>query len=413
MHNQRQRNHAVGNEHAEVFADRRVAKEVLGRRRRDDEQQVEQDTAQQRLAVGRAPDARAAHQNGCARVQANLLMRAIGLEGAHVLYEDELAPAGEHGGNHDGDHAHMVHMDAGSIGHRAVLAHGAELLADTRFHDAHIEQTQEPHHQERDHGHRDHAEQRGHRGDLIQQAGRRQNADGNAALFGVQALGQHQHHQQRRDDAAADVQRGTEAELPQAVQRVLDASAGAIGQVDGVGHAGRPLDDQAGRVERDEVSEDEEEQQLIQAVGKVAQDQAADHFLALHLIEQLADQEAKQGRNGHGQKHGQQESAKSAHAPFDHPQGGDLRGHGADSDGEVDAHAGHDGNNQRQHDKGVAAEAAKHLIDDVGHRLAGINDADDAQEHEHHRNGVVAHPCANVPLLTHASHLQTWSAHTG
>ena len=123
-------------------------------------------------------------------------------------------------------------------------------------------------------------------------------------LFGVHALGEHQHHQQRRDDAAADVQRGTEAELPQAVQRVLDASAGAIGQVDGVGHAGRPLDDQAGRVERDEVSEDEEEQQLIQAVGKVAQDQAADHFLALHLIEQLADQEAKQGRNGHGQQHG-------------------------------------------------------------------------------------------------------------
>ena len=34
-------------------------------------------------------------------------MRAVGLEGAHVLHEDELAPAGEHGGDHDGDHAHI------------------------------------------------------------------------------------------------------------------------------------------------------------------------------------------------------------------------------------------------------------------------------------------------------------------
>ena len=214
-------------------------------------------------------------------------------------------------------------------------------------------------------------------------------------------------------NAAADVQRGAEAELPQAVQRVLDAAAGAVGQVDGVGHAGRPLDDQAGRVERDEVSEDEEEQQLIQAVGKVAQDQAADHFLALHLIEQLADQEANRAAMGMVSSMASRNPPNPPTPQLDHPQGGDLRGHGADGDGEVDAHAGHDGNNQRQHDKGVAAEASKHLIDDVGHRLAGINDADDAQEHEHHRNGVVAHPCANVPMLTHASHLQTWSAHTG
>ena len=70
---------------------------------RDDEQQVEQDASQQRLAVGRAPDARAAHQDGRARVQAHLFMRAVGLERAHVLHEDELTPAREDRGEHDGD----------------------------------------------------------------------------------------------------------------------------------------------------------------------------------------------------------------------------------------------------------------------------------------------------------------------
>ena len=81
MHDQRQRNHAVADEHAEILADGRVAKEVLARRRGEDEHQVEQHAADERLRVGRADHGSAADQNRRARVQADLLVRAVGLEG--------------------------------------------------------------------------------------------------------------------------------------------------------------------------------------------------------------------------------------------------------------------------------------------------------------------------------------------
>ena len=103
MHDQRQRNHAVADEHAEILADGRVAEEVLAGRRGENEHQVEQHAADERLRIGRADHGSAADQNRRARVQADLLVRAVGLEGAHVLHEDELTPAREDRGEHDGD----------------------------------------------------------------------------------------------------------------------------------------------------------------------------------------------------------------------------------------------------------------------------------------------------------------------
>ena len=49
VEHQCQRDDAVGDEHAEVFADGRVAEQVLASQRRHDEQRVEQYAAQQRL----------------------------------------------------------------------------------------------------------------------------------------------------------------------------------------------------------------------------------------------------------------------------------------------------------------------------------------------------------------------------
>ena len=70
---------AVGDEHAEVLADGGVAEHVLAGIRRHDEEQVEQDAAQKRLRIRRAYDRRAADEDGRAGIQADLLMRAIGL----------------------------------------------------------------------------------------------------------------------------------------------------------------------------------------------------------------------------------------------------------------------------------------------------------------------------------------------
>ncbi len=91
---------------------------------------MEQDTAKQCLSIGRLLNGSAAYQDSRTCVQTDLLMSAIGLEGTHILDKDQLAPACQHGGDHDRDHADTVHIDTGCIGNRTVLANGTELLTE-------------------------------------------------------------------------------------------------------------------------------------------------------------------------------------------------------------------------------------------------------------------------------------------
>ena len=368
---------------------------------------MEQDTAEERLAVGCALDGRAADQNRSAGVEADLLVRTVGLEGAHVLHEDELTPAGEHGGNHDRNHANLIHVDACSIGDGAVLADRAELLAKAGTHDDDVEHAQRGDQHKGDHRHLHHGEQRLHRRNLIDQAKRSHQGDENAALLPVHLFGrQHQQHD-HRDNRAGDVQRRTKLDLPQAVKRILEAAAG--GQVDGVGDAGGAHDHQARRVQRNQVAEDEQEQQLIKTVGKVTQDHTADHFLALHLVVQAADQETEERSDRQRHQRCKRKAADAADAPFNNPQRRDLRSHGADGDGKVDAHAGDDRDDQREDDEHVAGQTAKKLIHHVRGRLAGDRHAAHAQQDKHDRNRIVAKNLAHV-FLSHEIHLQTWSA---
>ena len=90
---------------------------------------MEQDHADDRLLVVGLLHAGAAHQQGRDGKLAHLGMGAVGGEGTDVLQVDQLAPAGQHGGEHHGDHPGPVHVDARRVGHGAALAHGAHVLA--------------------------------------------------------------------------------------------------------------------------------------------------------------------------------------------------------------------------------------------------------------------------------------------
>ena len=66
-------------------------------------------------------------------------MGTVGLEGAHILYEDELSPSGQHRGNDDSDHADAIYVNAGCVRHSTVLTDCTELLSDAGFHDRVVE----------------------------------------------------------------------------------------------------------------------------------------------------------------------------------------------------------------------------------------------------------------------------------
>ena len=409
MHDQGDSDDAVGDEHAEVLADGGVAEHGAARAGDDDEQQVEQQRAKQRLTVRSLDDGRAAHEDGRARVEADLLVRAIGLQRAEVLREDQVAKASQHGGEDDGDDARLVHVDARGVGDHAVLADGAELLAEAGLHDDHVEQAQQADHQEGDHRHAHEEEDLVHSRELHGDDAGGQNRldDDQAAQRGTLAQVEDDHH--HGDEAREQVQRRRELQRPQVIQRLADA--GGAGHIQRVGNARGALDDQAVGVQGDEVAEDEEEEQLVKTVGKVAEDHTADHFLALHLVEQLADEEAEQRGDGNGHQRGDEEAADAGDLPLQHPEDGDLRRHRADGDGEVDAHAGDDGDDQRQHDEGVARQTVDQLHGHVGGRFTREDEAGRAEDDEDDGDDVLTHPLADRTFVSHASHLPPWSAH--
>ena len=209
---------------------------------------------------------------------------------------------------------------------------------------------------------------------------------------------------QRRNDSERN-RRLRRGQLPELLQRVREAAL--AGKIHRVGDALRAFDRQVRVMNRDDVVKDEQEQQLIQAVGEVAQDHRADHLLALHLIEQLADEEAENAAQRHGQQRRQRQAADARNAPFQHEQAGNLRRHRADGDGEVDAHARDNRNDQREHDEHVARQTAEQLIEHIVGRVPGESHAHRAEHDEHDGHDIVAR-CVAQSILIHGSHLPTW-----
>ena len=212
-------------------------------------------------------------------------------------------------------------------------------------------------------------------------------------------------HQQHRRDGGEHQRRLRRGKLPKLLQRIGEAAL--AGEIHRVGNALRALDRQVRVVDRDDVVKDEQEQKLIQAVGKVAQDHRADHFLPLHPVEQLADQEAENAAQRHGQQRRQRQTADARNAPFQHEQAGNLRRHRADGDREVDAHARDNRDDEREHDEHVARQAAEQLVEHVVGRVAGESHAHRAEHDEHDGHDIVARSVAQS-ILIHGSHLPTW-----
>ena len=212
-------------------------------------------------------------------------------------------------------------------------------------------------------------------------------------------------HQQHRRDGGEHQRRLRRGKLPELLQRVREAAL--AGKIHRVGDALRAFDRQVRVMNRDDVVKDEQEQQLIQAVGEVAQDHRADHLLPLHPVEQLADQETENAAQRHGQQRRQRQTADARNAPFQHEQAGNLRRHRADGDGEVDSHARNNRNDQREHDEHVARQTAEQLIEHIVGRVPGESHAHRAEHDEHDGHDIVAR-CVAQSILIHGSHLPTW-----
>ena len=129
--------------------------------------------------------------------------------------------------------------------------------------------------------------------------------------------------------------------------------------------------------------------------------------MPLHAVEQLADQEAEPGREGQRDRRGEHDAAEPADVPVNHQQKANLRCHRADGNGEVDAHARDNRNDQREHDEHVARQTAEQLIEHIVGRVPGESHAHRAEHDEHDGHDIVAR-CVAQSILIHGSHLPTW-----
>jgi len=169
-------------------------------------------------------------------------VRAVGVQGAEVLEEEQLAPRGEYGREHGGDQPVAIDRNAGGGGDVRVLTHRAQLLAEARALEEEIE--------------------------CAYQADERERDDRNA----------HRRAFERH------------VQLDEIVERVLNAD-----EVDGVAQAVALGEQHVRRVPRNHAADREQEQELVEAVREEAGDEAGHHLAALRAIEQRAGAEAAIG----------------------------------------------------------------------------------------------------------------------
>ena len=295
---------------------------------------MEQDHAQEGVADTGLFHRRTAYQQGRDAEHADLGVSGVGGQVADVLEIDNHAETGADGRHDHGDDAGPVHVDARGLSHLHILAHGPHVLAQLRAAEPDDEQAQKAHQKEGEHGNL-HA----------------RHADG---------------------------------------QQVVQALA-HVQQAHGIADAIAPGQHDAGMDDGDNRPHDIQHDELIPAVDKEVNDIAGDHLPALGHVLQGAADEAQQSGEGNGQDHGQHHAGNAPDLPVRHQNDGDLRAHGAQRHGEVQAHARHNGEQQAENQEQVPAHTGDDLIEQIAGREARHGDKNGADDDEHDGHGVVPH----------------------
>ena len=299
---------------------------------------MEQDDAKEHVADRGLVNGRAADEQSRDAEHADLRMRGVGGDVAHVLQVDYHAEAGEHGGHDDGDYSRALDLDAGVTRDLHVLTDCAHILTELGLPEPDDEQAEQRN------------DDKGERGDLDA-----------ADVHGKQVIHALAHVQEA--DGVSDAVAAGQLE-----REVLDG------------------DDGAHHVQHDK---------LIHAVYEEADDIAGYHFSALGHVEELSAEHAEENRERHGEDHRQYNAGDAPHLPVSHEDQRDLTGHCAEGHTEVQTHTGHYREEQAEDEEDVSAHTGDDLVYKVAYGEAGDRDADDADEHEHERHGVVLHKAQN------------------
>ena len=132
-----------------------------------------------------------------------------------------------------------------------------------------------------------------------------------------------------------------------------------------------------------------EDNELIDTVHEEADDVAGDHLTALCHVEEFAADKAEQRGDGDRKDHRKDYAGNPPDLPVGDENQGDLACHGAERHAEVQAHAGHDRDQQAENQEDVASHAGDDLVEQITHGEAGERNADRADQHEHQRDGIV------------------------
>ena len=151
---------------------------------------------------------------------------------------------------------------------------------------------------------------------------------------------------------------------------------------------------------------------LIHAVHGKGNHIAGDHLPALGAVQDLADHHAQCHRNGDGNDGGQDHAGDAPNLPVSGEDQADLTGHGAQRHAEVQAHTGHNGDQQAQDQECVTAQTGHDLIQEVGPGKARLRNTVRADQDEHNGDGVVADELQKLlPEALAAGYIRLFHAH--
>ena len=145
-------------------------------------------------------------------------------------------------------------------------------------------------------------------------------------------------------------------------------------------------------VERDDRSDREEKEKLVEAVREESRDETGHHLAPLRAVEEGAGGNPEEDRDGRRDEPRQSESADPGNPPFHDQDRPDLARHGADHDPEIQPQTGENGNEEREHQDRVPSDAHQHLAQEKGGRDLRDHDAEDAERQEEKRDEVAEHP---------------------
>lgn len=130
-----------------------------------------------------------------------------------------------------------------------------------------------------------------------------------------------------------------------------------------------------------------EDDELVQAVHEERQDVARHHLPALGPVEDGAADIPQQDGYRRGDDGRQGDPGYADYVPARDEDQAYLARHRAEHHAEVEPHPGHDGQEERQHEEGVAAEPAQDFLDEVlgGQAREGDGHGDQDGDHDHHR----------------------------